>query len=301
MEGRFVSGKQIRTEDAAGYLYRGVGEGPHPAVLVVHGSGGAGGCEREYAALLAEHGYTAFCVEYFDAPGVRDALVGVPLEEFRDAADWLLDRRDVTGEQVGVVGFSRGGEAALLIGSAFDSVGAVAAYVPSGYAWTAPSWMDSVDYDQPSWTLNGEPVPFVRIDHYMRADDDVGAPEAPDGQESATGLALDRAAEEEVEAATIAVERIDGPVLLVSGGSDRIWPSDRLASVAADRLDEHDHSHHVEHRSYPNAGHAIRVPYRLDKEDDPAERHQFGGTHAANARASADAWEGTLSILDDGI
>lgn len=300
MDGTFIEGSQIRSDGVAGRLYPGLGEAPRPGVLVLHGAGGAGGYERGYAALLAEHGFETLCVEYFDAPGVRDALLEVPLSEFDRAARWLVDRPAVAGDRVAVVGFSRGGEAALLAGAHFETVGAVVAYVPSGFAFPAPAWMDGVEEGRPAWTRDGEPVPFLPIDDYVSETD--GIEEALGGEPPGpTRLALGRMTDDERERAAIEVERTDGPILLVSGGLDGAWPSMELAGRAADRLDCHNHSWPYEHRAYPEAGHAIRVPYRFDDSDDPDGKHWLGGTNEANARASADAWQATLRYLDPAL
>ncbi|WP_436927935.1 acyl-CoA thioester hydrolase/BAAT C-terminal domain-containing protein [Halosimplex amylolyticum] len=299
MTERFVSGERIRTETATGRLYRGLGSGPHPGVLVLHGGGGAGGYERRYAALLAEHGYTALCVEYFGAPGVADVLERVPLETFGDAARWLLDRPNVRDAPVGVVGFSRGGEAALLTGAHFDAIGAVVAYVPSCYAFPAPSWMDGVAEGRATWTLDGEPVPFLPIDEHVTDADGIDAPIGGEPPNAAT-LALERSTPEERERAAIPVEDIDGSVLLVSGGRDAVWPATEFSERVVDRLEATAHQWPVEHRSYPDAGHAIRVPYRFDGSDDRADEHWLGGTNEANAHAAADAWRRTLDALADG-
>lgn len=298
MGNSFVPGREIREDGIAGRFYPGLGGGPRRGVLVLHGSGGAGGYERDYAALLAEHGYAALCVEYFGAPGVPDSLREIALERFDRAARWLLERDDVVGERVGIVGFSRGGEAALLAGAHFESVRTVVGYVPSCYAWPAPSWMDGVEPHSAAWTLEGEPLPFVDIDDHV-ADEELGAPlsDTPD----ASTLAVERASARELERASIPVEGVDGPVLLVSGGEDTIWPAAEFADRALARLESHDHEWPTEHRSYPNAGHAIRVPYRFDGEDSHAETHRFGGTKADNASAAADAWAGTLQHLSNGF
>lgn len=300
MDEHFVHGETVRTEDVNGRLFRAVGEGPHPGVVVLHGGGGARGYEQTYAAMLAEHGYTVLCVEYFGAPGVRDRLRAVPLEEFERAASWLLERSGVRGEQVGVVGFSRGGEASLLVGSQFDSVGLVVAYVPSCYVWPAPSWMDGIGEGEPTWTLDGESLPFLPIDEYVYEDDNIEAALGVNEPNAAT-LAVERSSATEKERAAIPVENIDGPVLLVSGQDDTVWPSALLAERAASRLAANDHPWQFEHLSFPDAGHTIRVPYRFGADTDPDERHQYGGTHEANARASARAWENVLQYLNHAL
>lgn len=244
-------------------------------------------------------------MEYFGAPGVPDALEEVPLEYFARARDWLLDRPGVRASPVGVVGFSRGGEGALLVGSHLDGFGAVVAYVPSGYAFPAPTWMPGIEEEGPAWTVRGEPVPYVPVDQFVESDptgmDESLSNDDQDGEESTSEGAVERACEERLARATIPVERIDGPVLLVSGDRDAVWPSSGLAAVAADRLVAHDHPWPVDHRRYPDAGHATRVPYRHADGQDPDDEHRFGGTHAANARAAADAWPAALSCLRFGL
>lgn len=298
MDETLVSTTTVRRDGVNGRLFSGAGSDPRPGVLVLHGGGGARGYEQRYAALLAEHGYDVFCVEYFGVEGVRDALLQIPLEAFGNAATWLLERPTVSGDQVGVIGFSRGGEAALLTGATFETVGVVAAYVPSGYAWAAPSWMPGVGEDQPSWTLGGDPVPFLDIDQYVTESEDSDTPLGGDTP-SASAIALDHADSRERERTTIPVEETEGPVLLVSAGRDSVWPSSRLAAVARERLD--DHPWPVEHCSFPAAGHAIRVPYRFAGDADPDETHRYGGTNEANARASARAWRRTLDFLAFGL
>lgn len=298
--GTFVQSRDVRGAGLAGRLFEGLGDEPRHGVLVLHGAGGGGGYEQDYARLLAEHGYTAFCVEYFDAPGTPDALERVPVDHFGRAARWLTDLPTVEPGPVGVVGFSRGGEAALLAGAHIGAVGAVVAYVPSGYAFPAPTWMAGIDEEGPTWTVGGDPVPYVPIDETVEADPD-GFDEAVNLEDDASSAAVERATPETLERATIPVERTDGPVLLVSGGEDDVWPSTDLAAVAADRLAARDHAWPHEHLAYPRAGHAIRVPYRRGQEQDPSDPHPLGGTRAANVHAAADAWHAALSCLRIGL
>lgn len=300
MDEPFVSTETVRSDDVNGRLFRGIGDGPHPGVLVVHGGGGARGYEQRYAAMLAAHGFSVFCVEYFGAPGVREVPLSVPLETFHNAAEWLLARSDVSGDQVGIVGFSRGSEAALLTGGMFDTIGVVAAFVPSCYAWPAPSWMDGVGTNEPTWVVGGEPVPYLDIDQYVSPDDDIGDP-LDGGPVNACEVAISRADSSALDRAMIPLEEIAGPVLLVSGGADTVWPSAEFGERARDRLDSHDHPWPVDHCLFPNAGHTIRVPYRFDGDTDRETTHTYGGTHEANARASARAWNRLLDYLNGAL
>ena len=66
--------------------------------------------------------------------------------------------------------------------------------------------------------------------------------------------------ERAVAHASIAVENINGPVMLLSGVDDQLWPSTRLSEVAMERLRAHDHPFPYEHLRYEDAGHMIIVP-----------------------------------------
>ncbi|WP_115862881.1 acyl-CoA thioester hydrolase/BAAT C-terminal domain-containing protein [Halorussus litoreus] len=296
----FVPTHDVRTDDLTGTLFQGLGAGPHPGVLVVHGSGGGGGYERHYARRLAHHGYTALCVEYFDGPGRPDALDGIPLSYFGRGIDWLTEQSAVGGNRVGVVGFSRGGEAALLVGAHLDRVGAIVAYSASGYAFPAPTWMDGVDSEGPAWTHDGDPVSYLPVDELVAAEQDGFEDIVENDDVDASTLAVESATDEQLRQAAIPVERVDGPVLLVSGGEDAVWPSADLAAVARERLDDEDFSWAYDHLVYPDAGHAIRTPYRVEPDDSDAE-HPYGGTVRANARAAADSWQSALSYLEMGL
>jgi dienelactone hydrolase len=109
----------------------------------------------------------------------------------------------------------------------------------------------------------------------------------------------DRAA---VEAAAIPVERIGGPVLLLSGEDDRLWPSPILADLAVARLAAHRHPHPVAHLRYPGAGHVfgpIGLPATANTIVHPLRGRAMalGGTAAANAAAAADSWPRVLRFL----
>ena len=68
--------------------------------------------------------------------------------------------------------------------------------------------------------------------------------------------ALDEATPEELAAATIHIEKSTGPVMLIAGGDDKLWPSCRLAKIAWDRLGRP----RDRNECYPGAGHYIPAP-----------------------------------------
>jgi hypothetical protein len=65
------------------------------------------------------------------------------------------------------------------------------------------------------------------------------------------GVARDAGA---VDAARIPVERCAGPVLLVSGGDDHVWPTARMCAMLVERMSSHGRRDAIRHLNYPRAG-----------------------------------------------
>jgi pimeloyl-ACP methyl ester carboxylesterase len=69
------------------------------------------------------------------AGGRKSALGNIPLEYFATAIDWLQAQDSVRSDKLAIVGGSRGGELALLLGATFPQINAVVAYAPSSVLW----------------------------------------------------------------------------------------------------------------------------------------------------------------------
>jgi hypothetical protein len=109
-----------------------------------------------------------------------------------------------------------------------------------------------------------------------------------------------------VERATIPVENIRGPVQLISGIDDQMWPSSDLADIAFRRLEAHRHPFAFRHLKYPGAGHMILVPYwphtgvrvyTMQVEGLRGVQLTQGGSVKADAEAGIDAWRDSLTFL----
>lgn len=286
-----VTASEIDHPDLVGTLYEPPGDGPHPAVLVLHGSGGRPLGRR--ARLLASNGYAAAALQYFGDPDfVPDILSEVPLEYFDAAAEWVRDRDGVRDGPLGVLGASKGGELALLLGARREWVGAVVGYVPSGLVWQS---VVAPEDPRSSWTDGGDPVPYLTTEGIAGNED--GYRRIRDLYE--TGL--EWASESEVTAATIAVERTDGPILCISGGDDGLWQSTALSNVAMERLADTADSPPAEHLAYDEAGHLIFPPYRPTAGRRAIEGRLYGGRSKGYARADVGSWPAVLSTLDDGL
>ena len=287
---------RVEAPGVVGVMFHPESGGPHPGVLLLGGS--EGGMHEIDAALLAAHGFAVMALAYFGVDGVPRSLVELPLESFGSAIDLMLTQPEVRGDRVGVLGGSRGGEAALLVGATFPRVGAVVSTVGSGLVTAgiprSPDLLDILRTDLASWTWRGRPLPFLRYTVDRELIDEVasGAPVA-----LARAFRPDLASRHELAAAAIEVARIAGPVLLLSADEDRCWPSAHLSEIAAQRLMRGPYRFPFGHIRYPSAGHGIAAPpYGPTEQVAPGPGVPFtmGGSVAATSSARSDAWLRTI-------
>ena len=254
----------IHDRGLAGVFYPPPAAGRHPAVLVLSGSGGGVTPASSFPGGLASRGYAVLALAYFGVEGLPPRLHDIPIESFGTALEWLAAQPSVDPQRIGVVGVSRGGELALLLGSIFPQIRSVVAYLPSD---SIVGGCCSVR-NEASWTIGGRPL-------RLRA--------------------------------PIQVERIKGAVLLISGRSDRVWPSTEMSNAIMARLDRSQFPWPHEHLAYDDAGHGIGRPY-LSTMDVDHVRHpltgrvfSLGGTPAGTARARADSWPHVLAFLEKNL
>jgi dienelactone hydrolase len=235
------------------YYHRPPGR-PVPAVLQIGGS--FGGHSPLPAALVASRGYPTLSLAYFNEPGLPQTLKDIPLEYFERALRWLAAQPGVDPRRLIVAGASRGGEAALLLGTVYtDLVHGVLACT------TTASVLGAYPVPGTAWTFGGKPVP----------------PGSP-----------------------IAVERINGPVLVTGGGQDAVIGSARAVEEIVLRARRHGRRNIVGH-IYPRAGHSVgcALPY-LPAAAFRRGRDVFvpaGGTEEANALARAASWPRVLRFF----
>lgn len=234
---------------------------PGPALLMFGGSEG-GLPSPPTAGALASEGYPTLALAYFKEPGLPRSLSKIPLEYFRRALQWLAGQPGVDPRRLAVEGWSRGSEAAMLLGIHYPVlVHGVIAAVPGhvvGCSW--PLGRGS------AWMLHGRELP-------CSADPGVATAATPK--------------------VVIPVERIHGPILFECGGADMVWPSCELARADMRRLDRHGFAYSHVLLAYPDAGHGIiTVPYL------PWQSFELqGASRQADPLARAAAWPRLLGFL----
>jgi dienelactone hydrolase len=301
-----VSLRPLQEEGLVGSLFLPAGPGPHPAVLLLNGSDGG---KREHAAaLLASRGFAALALAYFGLEDLPSELIRIPLEYFEKALRWLQDQDEIASDHLGVIGLSRGGELALLLGATFPAIKAVVAGAPSGIVQSGVK--DNSNFTEPAWTYHEEPLAYMAYKrsftnslgfmwHWLRR-----KPFSSKGNFEKALVSRTR----EIEEATIPVENIRGPVLLVTGGDDQVWPSARFSKLIIERLARHNHYYAYKHLNYQEAGHFVCFPYALPSMPPMTMLSPiagmyiaFGGTPKANAAAAIDSWSKILSFLRESL
>jgi len=266
--------KQVRLDGALhGTFFVPIGAAKHAAVLVVGGS--EGGTPVSKAAWLASHGYPSLALAYFGSQGLPQKLEKIPLEYFGQALSWLTQRPEVDKDRLAVMGTSRGGELALELGSLYPIVHAVVAYVPANVRYPACCG----GARGAAWTLKGLPLAYA----------------LPGRNRTVASIQ---------PMALIPVEQTHGPILLISGRSDGIWPSSDMTNDVARRLRQDHFAFEVDRLDYPHAGHRAGLPQIIPAWSSGVTHpvsgatEDYGGTPEGNAASSLDAAPKVLEFLD---
>ncbi|MEM8669458.1 MAG: acyl-CoA thioester hydrolase/BAAT C-terminal domain-containing protein [Planctomycetota bacterium] len=276
-----VEEKDVSDDGLVGKLFTPGLKGRLPAVIVVPGSGG--GIPTGLSEHLASRGYVALALAIFGEPGLPPDLESIPLEYCDGAIDWLKKQPFVDPRRIGLVGGSKGGELALLVGSRRSDLAAVVAGVPSTYVFQSinDQWRKTS-----SWSREGVDLPFVGY--------------AASARFRKSGilndLYTDSLAANATEEARIPIEKIAAPVLMITGKDDRTWPSTTMCDKAIAALDETGRKR-FRHLSYADVGHELFTPgYRPTSWSE-----RVGGTRQGQATAQADAWGEFLRFLEESL
>lgn len=235
--------------------------------------GGSEGGLPYPAPNLAAQGYPTLALAYFKAPGLPENLVSIPLEYFDKPIEWMQHNAHIPSTNIVVIGGSRGTELALLLGSLKPAIRGVVAISPSSVVWGGIP-KDIPTELPPSWTMGGKPLPYMPgcsndftsgVYHYF---------------------VLSLARTNDVKRATIHVENIRGPILLISGQADALWPSAEMANAICERLKDTGFKYKYTNLVYKNAGHSFNPD------------HLIGGTIEGNREARIDLAKQILAFVD---
>lgn len=299
-----ATGRRVTENGLFANYFPAPGPGKKPAILLLGGSeGGLGEAVRREALLLQAAGFNVLHLGYFNLPGKNGYLAKVPLEEFYRGIEWLKGQPEVDADAIGLVGYSKGAEAGLLVASRRHDVKAVVAGMPSSVAWDGMSMRSYIFGGVSSWTEGGKRVPSLPYG-------------SGEGKEELLPRFVNGLNHLDAHPDTvIPVERFAGQLLLICGERDTLWPSCLMARQIEARakrgrpLSGRETDGRTPAREgpdvtllvYPDAGHGVMgAP---SPASDPALRKwsALGGTPEANAAARADGWPRIVAFLNGAL
>ncbi|XP_041615506.1 dynein light chain 1, axonemal isoform X1 [Vulpes lagopus] len=262
----------VRVGRVRGTLFLPPGAGPFPGIIDLYGSGG-GLCEYK-ASLLAGHGFAVLALAYFRFEDLPEYLDDIQLEYFEEAVDFMLQHPKVKGPNVGLLGFSKGGDLCLSMASFLKGITATVLINSCVANTIAPlSYKDmiipSLSSDPRRYTINES-----GLLNFM------GIWENP--------------LEESNQKSIIPFERAQGPFLFIVGMDDNNWNSSFYAQVASERLQANGKDR-PEIICYKGTGHCIEPPYfpvcRASVHAVLGQPICHGGEPEFQSRAQVDAWQ----------
>jgi dienelactone hydrolase len=292
-----VEPRELSGDGFAGTLFSPAG-GAGGGVLVLPGSTGRRAMEP-MGALLASHGYVALVAAYMQEPGLPRNLEEIPVEVVGRALSTLEAETGPAAAIAASVG-TQGMLAALAHGAARPT--RAVAIAPSSVVWQAlPA--DGRPPRTAAWSHGGQPLPWLAI-HGERIFpeivkhgllDRLSRNPRPRALHMLPAYAPSLRKPSDVERAAIPVERIECPLLLLSGDQDAMWPGASMAKMIEERRgggDKHDRS-----LTFAQAGHFLRppiTPTTVPWNDELVS----GGSAEGNARAQAEGWAAILTFLE---
>lgn len=287
---------EITHPDLKGNLYSPREEGIYPSVLILSGSDG--GNEAHAAAYLAAKGYLALSLSYFNDEGLNEQLESIELTYFKQATEYLSSHQNSTGD-VNLIGFSKGGELALLISSLFNSYRTIIAGSPANYVTSGMK--GGVFAPVTGWIYKGETVPYLKLKYpvsFMLSSIKNYIKKQPMNFLAVWRKSLNHKKTGQFK---INVADIEAPLFIISGVDDKLWPSPSFQEeIKKERTNQAD-----KYLSYKNAGHFSSFPYNFHQM--PANVHlnldglimNFGGTKRENAYSAKESLTEILGFLNE--
>ncbi len=241
-------------------------------VAIMFFGGSEGGMPYHNVEPYTAQGYPCLKVGYFGTEHTPARLEMIPLEYFENAIGMFKSQPEVKGKKIVVISSSKGGELALLLASRYKQIEGVIAIVPSSVVGQGLGLSSS-------WSYKGQSVPFLPY------------PEMPDQNTILNGqwcesFKLWLTQTDVVEKAVIKVEQINGPVLILTGQEDLMWPSSKMGEMITKRLKDNKFPHWYKHYAYENAGHTFY------------EKSPMGGTPEGNKKAGIDSEQRIFAFLN---
>lgn len=254
----------------------------HPAIIALGGAEGGIRVADQFGAWLASHGFVVLSLAWYRFGTLPKNMVHVPVNVIRRARDYLTKQRFVDADRIGMIGGSWGGILSLFAASHMPWIHAVVSWMggpvvgPGLERGASPAGFKPVN--KSPFLYQGKPVSFATyasIMKFMKTGD-----------------------WKLIESGFIPVWNIQGPILFVTGGDDKLEYSAIQATWAMHQLKAHHKAHGDRILFYRNAGHLIWPGYApTTRRADFSKYIPVGGTPRGYARADAEVGPAVLHFL----
>lgn len=262
-------------EGFAGSLYPVKGR-KDKVLITLSGSEGGLRNAQKLAHYHARQGLPALAIGYFGTKGTPKALSQIPLEYIEKAIKWLKQHGY---QKIAVEGVSKGAEYALAAATTFEEISCVVLRTPpwfygEGLTRRAPS-------NTSCWTYQGKALPYTPYkESAFLLKQLLWQAKEYNLLPINTGKRLD-------ERSIIPIEKVNGPVLILSTQADTIWPSKESGDKLDQRLTQknfpYPHKHicfrYMGHLMFENVGYFVRVLFKSERAhplECAEERKQMG-------------------------
>lgn len=219
-------------------------------VIVMSGSNGGMSLTEKEARFYQQNGIPALALALFKTKQTQKDLDRVPIEYVEKAIAWLKKRGY---QRIAIDGTSKGSELALLVGTMFPDITCVIARVPSYFVSEGlrASGISKNPSGTSCWSYRGKELPFAsyrarkfNMLKMLRKEKELHI------------LTFNRG-KKVTPKTIIPVEKINGPVLLLSSRHDEVWESYKSSCIMEKKLTDAAFPFAHKHIAFPNLSHAM--------------------------------------------
>ena len=252
---------EVKTDGFQGILYP-VENRKDKVVITLSGSEGGMEHAEKMAKFHQSQKMPALALAYFGTEQTGKWLSGIPLSYIGNAIRWLKEKGY---EKIALEGISKGAEYAAAAAIKYPEISCVILKAPSyfyseGLVQKAPS-------DTCCWTDGEEELPFTP---YKLRSFNMKKQLLRERELNLLPLNTGKDVREE---SLIPIEKIGGPVLLLSTEADRVWPSAESGRILEERLEKksfpYAHRHivfqHMSHLMFENANKKVRLLFKSER------------------------------------
>lgn len=258
------------------------GKEKYPAVIALGGAEGGIGAADQFGAWLSSHGFVVLSLAWYRFGNLPKNMVHVPVNVINKGLDYLSEQPFVDPSRIGMIGGSWGGILSLFFASHAPRIHAVVSWMggpvigPGLERGVSPAGYKPVN--KSPFLYHGKPVSFVSYSSLMKF--------------------MKTGNWKLIDPGFIPVWKINGRILFVTGGDDKLEYSAIQATWAMDQLRAHHKARGDRILFYRNAGHLIWPGYTPTTLDADFNKYiPVGGTPRGYAQADAAVGPAVLRFL----